>query len=108
MNKSPHPVPLRRSSRLHLQIPVVVSGTFPDGRHFTEETYLSNVSKYGASLKTRLTMQIGMQLRVRPKRRRDVGLFRVVWIGSKGTSRAEEVGIEYVEVSNFLGISFPD
>jgi hypothetical protein len=108
MSKDQEPVPLRRSSRLHLHIPVTVSGIFPDGRPFTEETYLTNVGKYGASLKTQLPLQRGMEIRVRPKNRRDVGLFRVVWLGEEGSTRADEVGIEYVEVSNFLGISFPD
>jgi hypothetical protein len=93
---------------VQIQIPVVVSGTLLDGKPFSEETYLLSVSKFGAKLKTRLPLQQGMQLKVQPRNRPESGLFQVVWTGEEGTPRAGEVGIEYVEVSNLLGIAFPE
>jgi hypothetical protein len=93
---------------VHIQIPVTISGTLPDGKPFNEETYLLSVSKYGARLKTLVPLQRGMQLKVLPRNRREAALFRVVWTGQEGTPRAGEVGIEYVEVSNLLGLIFPD
>ena len=100
--------PLRRSSRVQIQIPVAVSGTLLDGKPFNEETFLLSVSKFGAKLKTGLPLQQGMQLKVQPRNRPEAGLFQVVWTGEEGTPRAGEVGIEYVEVSNLLGIAFPE
>jgi len=99
---------MRRSSRVHLQIPVTISGTWPDGRPFNEETYLLVISKFGARLKTLLPLQPGMQVEVKPRVGSESALFRVVWAGEAGTPRAGEVGMEYVQVTNFLGINFPD
>ena len=99
--------PLRRSSRVHIQIPVTLSGTLPDGRPFNEEAYLLDISKFGAKLRTQLPLRLGMQIKVLSKKSSDSALFRVVWTGDAGTPRAGEIGIEYVAVSNFLGITFP-
>jgi len=108
MAKPNDSAPLRRSSRVHIQIPVVLSGTLPGGEPFDEETYVLSVSKFGAKLRTQLPLQRGMQVSVRPRNRSQTALFHVVWMGQEGSARAGEVGIEYIEVSNLLGISFPE
>jgi len=100
--------PMRRSSRVHIQIPITISGTWPDGRSFNEETYLLDISKFGARLKTLLPLQPDMQVTVRPRMGSESALFRVVWRGEAGTPRDGEVGMEYVHVSNLLGINFPE
>jgi hypothetical protein len=99
---------LRRSARVNVRISVKLSGTFPDGKVFSEETSVVTVSKYGAKLKTEQPLTLGMELKVQPRGRRQAGLFKVVWIGRPGSPREGEVGIEYVHVSNLLGIAFPD
>lgn len=99
---------LRRSSRVNVRIPVRLSGTLPDNKPFTEETFVVTVSKYGAKVKTRQPLEVGMQVKLKPYRRRESGLFKVVWTGREGSAREGEVGIEYVEVSNLLGIAFPE
>ena len=108
MPKSNQSAPLRRSSRVHIQVPVSISGTWPGGEPFNEEAYLLTVSKFGAKLKTPLPLRQGMQVKVIPRNRRGSALFRVVWTAQEGSPRTGEVGIEYVEVSNLLGISFPE
>ena len=107
MTKPTDSTPLRRSPRLHLQIPVSISGTFPDGSPFNEEAYLLDISKFGAKLRTQLPLGLGMQIKILSKKSTESALFRVVWTGDAETPRAGEVGIEYVAVSNFLGINFP-
>jgi hypothetical protein len=87
---------------------VTVSGTWPDRTPFEEDTYISSVSKFGASLKTDLPLEVGMQVRVESKRGREGALFRVVWTSRECPSRGGEVGIEYLEASDFLGITFPE
>ena len=99
---------LRRSARVNVRILVKLSGTLPDNQAFTEETYVITVSKYGAKLKTQKPLKVGMQVKVQPVGRRQAGLFKVVWIGRSGSPREGEIGIEYVNVSNLLGIAFPD
>jgi len=99
---------LRRSARVNVRIPVKLSGMLSDNKPFAEETYVITVSKYGAKLKTQQPLKVGMQVKLQPVGRRQAGLFKVVWIGRPGSPREGEIGIEYVNVSNLLGIAFPD
>jgi len=108
MVKETKPVPLRRSSRVNVLTVVRVSGTFPDGKSFSEDAHIVTISKYGAKLRIQQPLQVGMEVKVQPRRRREPGLFRVVWVGREGTPREGEVGIECLQVSNLLGISFPE
>ncbi|PYV09186.1 MAG: hypothetical protein DMG23_11575 [Acidobacteria bacterium] len=100
--------PIRRSARINLRVAVTVSGKYPSGKPFTEETHVLSISKYGAKMHTRLPLRVGTEIRVQPRRRAEAALFRVVWTGQEGTPRAGEVGIEYVTVSNLLGVVFPE
>lgn len=100
--------PLRRSARVRVRIPVVIAGVLSDGAPFTEETYVVSVSKFGAKLKTVCPLEPGMEIRLRSRARSNDALFRVVWVGKAGTPRAGEVGLQYVKVSNFLGVAFPE
>jgi hypothetical protein len=93
---------------VNVRIPVWLSGTYPDGKKFTENTYIVTISKYGARVKTGQPLKVGMKVTVEPHRRHQAGLFKVVWVGAPGTSREGEAGIEYSEVSNLLGVAFPD
>ena len=99
---------LRRSARVQVRIPVTISGTLADGNSFTEETYVLSVSKFGAKLKTQHELEPGTEIRVKPRMRTEGAPFQVVWTGRVGTLRACEIGIQYVKVSNLLGITFPD
>jgi hypothetical protein len=106
--KPADPAPLRRSVRVQVRVPVTISGTFPDGSPFRERGHVVTVSKYGAKLKTALPLEVGTQVKIQPQRRSPPGIFRVVWVGREGTPRAGEIGIEYLRVSNLLGITFPE
>jgi len=89
-------------------MPVTISGKFPDGKPFAEETFAVTLSKFGAKIKSSLPLKEGMQLKLQPKGRKGSAIFRVAWIGSAGTLRAGEIGIEYIKVSNLLGVAFPE
>lgn len=100
--------PFRRSARVNLRIPVNISGRFPDNKEFSEETFAVTLSKFGAKIRSALPLKQGMQLKLRPKGRRDFALFRVAWVGQPGSVREGEIGIEYIKVSNLLGVAFPE
>jgi PilZ domain len=102
------PAALRRSVRVQVRVPVTVSGTQADGSKFRQQAHIMSVSKFGAKLKTDLSLKVGAQVRIQPPRGSKPGLFRVVWVGREGTPRAGEIGIEYLQVSNLLGITFPE
>ena len=108
MDKETPQPPMRRSSRVNVRIPVTISGTLGDNTPFVEDTTILSISKYGAKVQTRLPLTMGMKLKVQPKQHDESGLFRVVWVGRQGTPREGEVGIEYVRVSNLLGVTFPE
>jgi hypothetical protein len=109
MGKSTTTLPLRRSTRVNIACPVRISGLLPNHLPFSENAQIVTVSKFGARLKTPIQLQLGMKLTVEPLRGKKSGTFRVVWVGRPGTPRAGEVGVEYAtEVTNILGINFPD
>ena len=100
--------PLRRSTRVNVRVPVRITGTLATKQSFTEDTHIISVSKFGTRLKTGQPLDVGMQIKVKPVQRRESAMFRVVWTGHEGTLREGEAGIEYVQVSNLLGIAFPE
>lgn len=108
MAKPRSSAPLRRSARVQVRVPVVVSGTLADGTPFSEDTVVLTVSKYGARLKAPHPLKVGMHIKVKPKARREAGQFKVVWVGREGSLLAGEIGIEYVDVFNLFGITFPE
>ncbi len=102
------PASLRRSVRVQLRVPVFLSGTFPNGHPFREEASIVTVSKYGAKLKTKLPLEVGTEVKIQPRGQREGGRFKVVWVGRPDSPRAGEIGVEYIQVSNLLGVTFPE
>jgi PilZ domain len=98
---------MRRSTRVQVRIPVVVSGTLPNGESFSEETYVLTVSKFGARLKCSYPLTPGMEVRVKPKAGEEDALFHIVWAGGR-SGNSGEVGIQFVKASTLFGIVFPD
>ena len=109
MGKTMGSLPTRRSGRVHIGCPVWISGTLPNQEPFAENARIVTLSKFGAKLKTRLPLKVGMQIKVQPIQGEKAGVFKVVWVGREGTPRAGEVGVEYAkETADILGINFPD
>jgi hypothetical protein len=109
MGKMNSSLPYRRSARVNLGCPVRISGTLPSHASFEEDAKIVTLSKFGAKIKTRVPLKVGMQVKVQPLMSEKSGVFKVVWVGREGTPRAGEVGVEYPqEVAGILGINFPD
>lgn len=92
----------RRSGRVLLQLPIVISGLRLDGASFEARGETLQVNAHGAKISTRAPLVEGMQVRIvveRPYRAKDA---RVVW-----TSEEQEFGIEFAEPGNFWGVYFP-
>jgi hypothetical protein len=108
MGKTTSSLPLRRSPRINIGCPVRISGKLANDAPFVEDTRVVTISKYGAKMKTRLPLKVGMHLKIRPLQTKTAGVFKVVWIGREGTPRAGEVGVEYAgKALDLLGVSFP-
>jgi hypothetical protein len=109
MGKTNSSLSSRRSARVNVSCPVRISGTLARNIPFEQDTQLVTLSKFGAKLKTRLALKVGMPVTVQPLLGQKSGTFKVVWVGREGTPRAGEVGIEYTEeIAGILGINFPD
>jgi hypothetical protein len=85
-----------------------MSGALPDGKVFTEETMVLTVSKFGGKIKTSQPLKAGSRVKIQPRGKKESELVRVAWVGSEGTSRAGEIGIEYTKLSKILGVTFPE
>ena len=109
MGKTNTSPPLRRSARVNIGFAVKISGMLANHQPFSENTQIVTVSKFGAKLKTRIPLKVGMQVKVEPLKGEKSGIFKVVWVGREGTPRAGEVGIEYArEIADIVGIKFPE
>jgi len=109
MGKTSSSLPVRRSARVNIGCPVRISGMLAKNVPFAEDARIVTLSKFGAKLKTRMPLKVGMPVKVQPLLGEKSGVFKVVWVGREGTPRAGEVGVEYEkEVASILGINFPD
>ena len=109
MGKLTSSIPLRRSARVNIGCGVRISGTLGNNEPFSEDAQIVTVSKFGAKLKIRTPLTVGMRVKIMPLRGKNSGVFKVVWVGREGTPRAGEVGVEYGrEIASILGINFPD
>jgi len=98
---------LRRSPRAMVKIPVVIKGVDKLGREFEEETETCVVSKYGARVTSTHEVEVGDILQLRLRDSQDWSAFRVAWIGDEGEVGFGQIGIEFVQTTNFFGIRFP-
>jgi hypothetical protein len=88
---------------------VRISGKLANHVPFAENAHIVTLSKFGAKLRTRIPLKVGMQVKLEPLLGANSGVFKVVWVGREGTPRAGEVGVEYAkEVTSILGINFPE
>jgi hypothetical protein len=98
--------PLRRSSRVAVEVPVLVRAVPPSGGDFTERTSIITLSKHGACLLTRYAVDIGMKLLLEtPSGREFKG--SIVWIGNETSRSLGQVGIQCRGLAQALGFQFP-
>jgi hypothetical protein len=98
--------PLRRSARVVVEVPVRVRGAHTTGPLFEERTSIITLSKHGACLRARTSLEIGMKLLVETAR----GLLfktNVVWVDSEATRSEGQAGIQCRGLAQSLGFEFP-
>jgi len=109
MGKTSNSPPSRRSGRVNIGCPVRISGMLEKDVPFADDARIVALSKFGAKLKTRVALKVGMRVTLQPLQGEKSGFFKVVWVGREGTPRAGEVGLECAQgVASILGINFPD
>lgn len=98
----------RRSKRITLAIPIIMSGTDRAGNAFQETTRTILVSKHGAKIKSNQELNLGAEVTIE---NRSLGLAAnatVVSVGKKHSpSEPVEVGVQLSHAGNVWGIIFP-
>jgi len=96
----------RRSTRLCISIPIVISGKDADRKDFQENSHTLVVNKHGAKIVTAQTLSMGTEVFVENRALGTVAKANVVWLGEKRDA-GNEVGLQLVEAENIWGIEFP-
>jgi hypothetical protein len=98
--------PLRKSARVFVEVPVRMRGAHTNGPAFEERTSIVTLSKHGACLLAKTSLDVGMKLLLETAR----GLLfksNVVWVGSGATNSAGQVGVQCRGLAQSLGFQFP-
>lgn len=97
----------RRSDRIHLQIPVCVSGKDKSGTTFEEETVTVNINHHGACITLGQALEPDQLVRVKNLRNGHEQEFRVVGLVSQVFGSHGEWGMELSDPSvDFWGVKF--
>jgi len=98
----------RRSKRVRLAIPIVVSGKDSSGKEFQESTRTSVVSKHGAKITTTRDLVLNSLVTIENRR---LGLAAKATVASIGKRRSPvepvQVGVQLLKAGNVWGIIFP-
>lgn len=98
----------RRSSRLPLRIPVIVSGKDYEHQSFNEPAETVDVGKFGAKILTGRRLRLGSLVSLRRANSDKAESFRVVYLGDPDAeTRKNLVGLELSSIEDFWGHSFP-
>jgi GAF domain-containing protein len=96
----------RGKARFKMVLPVRISGADADGKNFNLLAYTLDISAGGARLGgISVHPAIGATVSVQYKQQR--ARFRVAWVGSANTAKAEQVGIEYLPDEKYIWIDLP-
>lgn len=97
----------RRSMRVLLSVPIVVSGKGVDGKDFSEETRTLVVNAHGALISLAARVVAGQSVKLANKATEKSLECRVVYLGNP-TAGKTQMGIEFTKVCpSFWQIDFP-
>jgi hypothetical protein len=97
----------RRSMRVLLSVPVVLSGTGADGKKFEEETRTLVVNAHGALIAITTALRADQKITVTHKITKKTQECRVVYTGNVQAGKTQ-MGLEFVKASpTFWQIDFP-
>ena len=98
----------RRSSRVQIKIPVVVSNK-ADGQTHAAPAEAISVSRYGALIRVPFLPPMGSRIEVLHGLSQEVREFRVISLRAEREHGPFDLGVEiYYPAHNFWGVQFPD
>ena len=100
--------PGRRSTRLTISIPVVISGVGRDGKSFSERVRTVDVNKHGGKIATSRPLAVGTQVLIENPSAGKGAKARVVRLDETHSPEGlHYVALELLEAQNIWGIAFP-
>jgi hypothetical protein len=101
------PVVRRRSQRVLMQVPVLISGTDPQGKAWQEDTDTLAINAHGALIALKQRILSGSVLNLKHKMTLEEQECLVVFVGNPREGKAE-VGLEFaVARPKFWRVAFP-
>jgi hypothetical protein len=98
----------RRSTRLSISIPIVISGVDADGNSFNQSVRTLVVNKHGGKIATTHPLAMGAEVLIENRALGVVAKSRVVWLDEKQyPENLHYVALQLVEAQNIWGINFP-
>jgi hypothetical protein len=98
----------RRSTRVSISIPIVISGVDAEGNSFSESVHTQIVNKHGGKIATAHPLTMGTEVLIENRAMGVVAKARVVWLGEiHVTGDLHPVGLELLEAQNIWGMTFP-
>lgn len=98
----------RRSTRLSISIPLVVSGVDAQGHEFCESVRTLVVNKHGGKIVTTRHLAIGSEVLIENRAVGTVAKASVAWLSEKHSAGdLHPVGLQLIEAQNVWGIAFP-
>jgi hypothetical protein len=100
--------PNRRSARLTISIPIVISGVDVDGNKFSESVRTQVISQHGREITTAHRLAVGTEVLVENRTLRVVAKAVVIKFVKKLQARdLHPVVLRLLEAQNVWGITFP-
>jgi hypothetical protein len=98
----------RRSTRLLISVPIVISGKNARGEAFREETRTISISRQGASIATAQPMAAGAEIIIENPPLHLAVKARVIRFFEKSSQDdLNQIGVELLEAKNVWGIQYP-
>lgn len=98
----------RRSTRLSISIPVVISGVDALGQEFSESVHTLVVNKHGGKILATRHLAVGTEILIENRAVHTVAKASVVWSSEKPmVGDLHPVGLQLIDAQNVWGIAFP-
>ena len=98
----------RRSTRLPISVPIVISGKDARQNEFRETTRTIVVNKHGAKIVAAHQLAVGTEILIENRPLGAAARANVVWFNpEQGADHLHEAGVQLVDAENIWGIEFP-
>ncbi len=97
----------RRSTRIQISVPVIITGIDASGRPFKESTRTLVINQHGGKIATFHQLDLGTEITIENRRLGLTARAGVVWLGERRSLKEPaQIGIQLFEAQNIWGVEF--